>query len=483
MGESVRLHNKVFQGQEILGFKASFNGSDATLPPQVSEKRNDHFPEKRRCIVNPSGFWLAGSGGSTRDPPGNSDFFDQGFHEVLQGQEMVKEFPSFGGLAFENQSEDGGFKILKSCISGRSSPELLEDFCTFMQPCSLSAQTSSPSSVLLFQRPIRQLPRSHSLFDSNERKKTEGISLIDPFGSFKTSGQQKTFDQPCYLEFGFTKEHYEIGTKFTPPILKNSRSILHGSDRSCRLFGFPLTESIPDANVTRDPPGNFDFFCKGVDFGESVRSLEVLQGQEIVRVSPSFRQLAVKSQSENDRFEISKPFIAGRACAEPLEDNFMKPSFSSVRVSSPSSVLTFQQPSSQLQSSHSLHETNEREKEEGINLFDPFSSFKESDQKPASCHPCYLGFGFAEEHYGIEANFSRPDEKNSQSFLRRDDGGSRLFGFPLTEKIPVANVVTGSLIGASIESSFSRQMPLMSSMAARGWVLPLATYFRNPVSS
>lgn len=241
LGESAK-YRKVLQGQEILSFKAPFNGGDATLP-RISEMRNGCFPEKR-CIV------------TTRVSPGNSDFFNNCldleesvlFHRVLQGQEMVPLSPSIHQLDVESRCENGGFKTLNSCITGWSPAAPLQGYYALMQPCSSSsAQVSSPSSVLMFQRPASQLPSSYSLYETNKREKAEDINF---FGPFCSSGRQQTSNY-------FVKEHFGFGTSSTQLIEKNQQSFLHGDgDSGCRLFGFPLTGKIPVANVVSGSPSD-----------------------------------------------------------------------------------------------------------------------------------------------------------------------------------------------------------------------------------
>ncbi|KAL0906146.1 hypothetical protein M5K25_024614 [Dendrobium thyrsiflorum] len=264
--ESARFQ-EVLQGQEIFGFKAPYNGGDATLP-QLSEMRSHHLPEMRRCIANPNSCLLAGSGGSTRVPPGNSDFYFQGtgfgesvrFHKVLQGQEIVPVLPSFRGMAVESRRENDGSKIFESYGTGRCSAAPLQGYCTFIQPCTPTAQVSSPSSVLMFQHAASQLPCTHSLYDANEKEKADNSNLSGPFSSAEVDHVQQTasttrvhqqafFANAFNQGNGFTKEHCENLSKYKAPVLKNSQSILHGNGSSCRLFGFPLTEKIPVTNV------------------------------------------------------------------------------------------------------------------------------------------------------------------------------------------------------------------------------------------
>lgn len=264
--ESARFQ-EVLQGQEIFGFKAPYNGGDATLP-QLSEMRSHHLPEMRRCIANPNSCSLAGSGGNNRVPPGNSDFYYQGtgfgesvrFHKVLQGQEIVPVLPSFRGLAVESLRENDGSKIFESYSAGRCSAAPLQGYCTFIQPCTPAAKVSSPSSVLMFQQAASQLPCTHSLFDTNEKEKADDSNLSGPFSSAELTHvqqasstihvqQRASASNVFNLGNGFIKDHCENLTRFKAPVHKNSQSILHGSGGSCRLFGFPLTEKIPVTNV------------------------------------------------------------------------------------------------------------------------------------------------------------------------------------------------------------------------------------------
>ncbi|PKA59100.1 Auxin response factor 2 [Apostasia shenzhenica] len=261
--ESARFH-KVLQGQEILGFKAPCNGSDGTLS-QVSELRNHHFPELRRCVANPNSCMVASSGAPTRVPVGNSDFLFKGigfeeslrFHKVLQGQEIVPVIPSYRGMVIENYKENGGIKIYETHAGAPRCSAPLQGYCTLMQPCTSSAQVSSPSSVLMFQQASSQLPCSP--YGANEREKAEN--------SNSHIGQPTSLSKSYYLGKVMSSEHCEIGSGSTQTFQKNFMSnIIHGRESSCRLFGFPLTDKIPVASMVAgslsDPPslmeGNID---------------------------------------------------------------------------------------------------------------------------------------------------------------------------------------------------------------------------------
>lgn len=261
LGESARFH-KVLQGQEIFGFKTPYNGSDATLP-QLFAMRNHHLPEMRRCIANPSSCLLAGSGGNTRVPTGNSDIYFQGtgfgesvrFHKVLQGQEIVPVLPSFRGFNVESLKESDGSKVFESFNAGRCSAPPLQGYCTYIQPCTSAAQVSSPSSVLMFQQATSQLPGTHSLYDANERDKVDDCNLSGPLSSAEaTHVQQGSFSKVFNLGNGFVKDHCENVASFTVPVQKNNQSVLNSSGSGCRLFGFSLTDKIPVANSLNEAP-------------------------------------------------------------------------------------------------------------------------------------------------------------------------------------------------------------------------------------
>nr|WDA53371.1 auxin response factor 15-like [Erycina pusilla] len=262
--ESARFQ-EVLQGQEIFGFKAPYNGVDATLP-QLSEMRSHHLPEMRRCIANPNSCSLAVSGGNIRvPPPGNSDFYYQGtgfgesvrFHKVLQGQEIVPVLPSFCGLAAESLRDgNDGSKLFESYGTGRCSAPL-QGYCTFIQSCTSAAQVSSPSSVLMFQQAASQVPCTHSLYDTSEKEKADdnNINLPSPFSSAEAAQVQQETSATRMQQQASAADVFNLGnrcenlTRFKAPVHMNNQSILHGSGSSCRLFGFPLTEKIPITNV------------------------------------------------------------------------------------------------------------------------------------------------------------------------------------------------------------------------------------------
>ncbi|XP_020595811.1 auxin response factor 3-like isoform X2 [Phalaenopsis equestris] len=253
--------------------------------------------------------------------------------------------------------------------------------------------------------------------------------------------------------FGF-KSPYNGGDA-TLPHLSEMRS--HHLPEMRRCIANPNSCSLAGSGGNaRVPPGNSDFHFQGTGFGESMRFHKVLQGQEIVPVLPSFRGLAVESHRENDGSKIFESYSAGRCSAPPLQGycTFIQPCTTAAQVSSPSSVLMFQQAASQLPCTYSLYDTNEKEKADDSNLSAPISSAEGTRVQPAS---------FTTRCENL-TRFKAPVHKNGQSIIHGSGSSCRLFGFPLTEKIPVTNVVASSLnesplIEPSIKSSFPSQRP------------------------
>lgn len=230
---------------------------------------------------------------------------------------------------------------------------------------------------------------------------------------------------------------------FKAPFNRNDSTLSSFSEMRSACFGEKRFIA-----AAKHPPVKSDAFYKGLDLGESVRFHQVLQGQEMAPVSPSILQLPVENQLENVGFKTLKPCIAGWSSAALPRGyhTFLQPS------SSPSSVLMFR---------HSLHKTNEREKADGINFFDPLCS---SGQQPASTSS-------VKKHFESGTSSTQHIETNGHRMTRDGYSDCRLFGFPLTGKIPAGNGVPDSFCNApsltvtGIDSSFSRLWPQMPAKA------------------
>ncbi|KAK8968551.1 Auxin response factor 15 [Platanthera guangdongensis] len=284
------------------------------------------------------------------------------------------------------------------------------------------------------------------------------MSLFAGGGGYQSLGESARFHKVLQGQeiFGY-KTPYNGGDATLPQLsamrnhhLPEMRRCI-ANPNSCLLAG--------SGGNARVPPGNTDIYYESTGFGESVRFHKVLQGQEIVPVLPSYRGFGVKGLQELDGSKIFEPYNAGRCPAPPLQGycTYIQPCTSAAQVSSPSSVLMFQQATSQLPSTHSLYDSSEREKADDCSLFTQFPP-----SEAARLHHSSSTMAFNEN----VTNFTVPVQKN----IIHGGGGSgcRLFGFSLTEEIPVANVVGSSLseapslIETSIKSPFSNQRPQMS---------------------
>ncbi|EHA8586815.1 auxin response factor 3 [Cocos nucifera] len=246
---------KVLQGQEIMGLKTPY--CNDMLKSQISEVRNHQLSKIKRCIADASNCMLAGSGNGFRIPVGNSDFpykrFGESvrFHKVLQGQEIVSSIPAYQGAAADARIENGGLRVFSQASSAGSRwPVTFQEFNSLANSCTTSsAQVSSPSSVLMFQQASSQLPGPNLVYNVPNHNKGERSNLS---GLFATGKKASLPCPSCYMGDDCIKEHYGVEEVHT--FDHSNRNILPSSRKSCRLFGFPLTEVNPVANGVDGAP-------------------------------------------------------------------------------------------------------------------------------------------------------------------------------------------------------------------------------------
>ncbi|XP_077226710.1 auxin response factor 15-like isoform X2 [Tasmannia lanceolata] len=233
-----------------------------------------------------------------------------------------------------------------------------------------------------------------------------------------------------------------------------------------------IRRCIPDANGSqiigmgsgsRIPMGNSDTSYKGIGLGESVRFRKVLQGQEIFPLKPPYGGgvPADRRVQENGGFGIFEgvqmPRIGSRW--PPLMQRYntqVQPSAPLPQVSSPSSVLMFQQANGQVPCSNSAYGVNNLNRgDQGtyVGLFD-------SAEASIGCRPHYagedLGSMFPLYHISKEKNHhgtvqtpghvTKADSKDRQGILPTGKSGCRLFGFSLTKDTTVSNEVDANPI-------------------------------------
>lgn len=219
---------------------------------------------------------------------------------------------------------------------------------------------------------------------------------------------------------------------------------------------------IPDPNLSWAtgteksviiPLGNPYSSSKSIGFGESVGFHKVLQSQEIYRLEPLYRgvqdntlaldvgsfgifEAALMSSSGSRR----PTFLQGY-CSSQLH-----PAKHSVQVSSPSSVLMFQQARRQAPCPYSKYGMNNNRGEE-----DTYFGCFENANSPHGPHYAVedLKRMYPQYHLSREPNYpgtvhspvpvNKAGSWNSPVVLPTDKTGCRLFGFPLTKEAPPVN--------------------------------------------
>ncbi|XP_026448420.1 auxin response factor 3-like isoform X1 [Papaver somniferum] len=167
---------------------------------------------------------------------------------------------------------------------------------------------------------------------------------------------------------------------------------------------------------------------KGVGFGESDRFPKVLQGQELYSKAPQMRGLVDNRSHDSGEFGYldgvhrSTNGSAWPAMLRGYSD--VQTRAPSVKVSSPSSVLMFQQASTRAANpGHAYAFNNNHEKEDSASMFAP-ELWKEH-QLMDFMHP--------------PTSFVNRAGLMGERGLATSRNGCRLFGFPLTEETQVAN--------------------------------------------
>ncbi|KAJ6826714.1 auxin response factor 15-like isoform X2 [Iris pallida] len=198
---------------------------------------------------------------------------------------------------------------------------------------------------------------------------------------------------------------------------------------------------------SRVPVGNSEFAYKCTGFGESYRFHKVLQGQEIFPRNSPYQGASIDSRAENGGFagyfEGMHTSSAGRRGTEPFQgySGLVPASTSSVQVSSPSSVLMFQQ-TSQVPWTSLVYESNKRDKGEDGSYcgFSNLSKLSSGQEASLPCRPYYTGNELNQEHTEptkyAHGCVIEPGSKDDHNIGRND---CRLFGFSLTDRIPVAS--------------------------------------------
>ncbi|KAM4100789.1 hypothetical protein ACB094_05G093800 [Castanea mollissima] len=205
----------------------------------------------------------------------------------------------------------------------------------------------------------------------------------------------------------------------------------------------------------RNPIVNSDLSYKGTGFGESFQFRKVLQGQEIFPSSPYGRAPATNEAHDNGGlgiFDGVQVLNSRKGWSIMMQGNnaHMRPSAPSMQVSSPSSVLMFQQAINPVSNLSSVYNFNNMEEQRISNQNLLVSETIGGKLTPSA----YSGLSFCKKDQGgmnssgFEHNqlgISLPPFANRSTFGGSQDlvssckSSCRLFGFSLTEEKDVAN--------------------------------------------
>lgn len=251
--ESAQFH-KVLQGQELLGYRTHDNAAVATSQP--CEARNMQYIDERSCSNDVSnnirGFPRLG----VRTPLGNRGFSyhcsgfgeSQRFQKVLQGQEVFR--PYRGTLVDACLRNDRFHQQDGSHVSS-----LVNKWHTQLHGCAfrgppapapvLPSQSSSPPSVLMFQRgnsKMSQFEFGYGPLDKNED---------DRAAMFGHAGGIEGTEQPLMLQTrhisGEMRNSHTTVENFHPVVAIGKDGPDNGkvNTTSCKIFGISLTEKVP----------------------------------------------------------------------------------------------------------------------------------------------------------------------------------------------------------------------------------------------
>ncbi|RRT77559.1 hypothetical protein B296_00006634 [Ensete ventricosum] len=182
-------------------------------------------------------------------------------------------------------------------------------------------------------------------------------------------------------------------------------------------------------------------------FSKSLGLHKVFQGQEVFSNHPPILGAYSDAHARNgayDFFDSLHTFhaVSRLSTASLGYGTIVQPSSSSIQASSPSSVLMFQEASSK---TSLVQPVPCRNGQDGGSCFANLSGIEALHRKEAALPiwPPIMGFHFGnQQHKMIEVHAPIMDNKlyteNDQNVSQND---FRLFGFSLTEKIPVANSV------------------------------------------
>ncbi|KAK9267087.1 hypothetical protein L1049_009505 [Liquidambar formosana] len=246
-------------------------------------------------------------------------------------------------------------------------------------------------------------------------------------------------------------------------------------------------------NGVRNPLGNSGISFNSIGFGESFRFHKVLQGQEKFPSPPYGRGPIANLAHENGGLGILDGVQVpssrnGLSALMQRYNTCVHPSAPSTLVSSPPSVLMFQQANSPVSTFIPMHAAKNQEKEQEISnwsLVDFTDAYGGKFTSPSPCdrsfrredHGGMSCFGQLKEHHQLGIPHpplvTQSAFRGSQNLAPSCKSSCRLFGFSLTEEGHAANSdnhtpVTSSLdTGNSFPPRFEEQLHPKPPVATR----------------
>ncbi|OEL30685.1 Auxin response factor 15 [Dichanthelium oligosanthes] len=250
-GESAQFH-KVLQGQELLGYRTRDNAAVTTSQP--CEARNMQYIDERSCSNDGSNNIPGVPRLGVRTPLGNPGFSyhcsgfgeSQRFQKVLQGQEV---FRPYRGTLVDACLRNNAFQQQ----DGSHAPSVVNKWHTQLHGCAfrgppapmLPSQSSSPPSVLMFQRGNTKMSQFEFGHDSLDKNEDDTPAMFGHAGGIG-GAEQTLMLQPHHVSGEVRNRHMTV-EKFHSGVAvgKDGHENREVDTNSCKIFGISLTQKVP----------------------------------------------------------------------------------------------------------------------------------------------------------------------------------------------------------------------------------------------
>ncbi|KAE8716976.1 Auxin response factor 15 [Hibiscus syriacus] len=271
------------------------------------------------------------------------------------------------------------------------------------------------------------IPSSNSLLSSGSKRNRVGL----PSGFMVPDGiGASDFMEP--LRFQRVLQGQEIWG-FNPCYDSAASHNMHRSETRRSFHSSNGSGIAAIGNVGREPLVNPNISCKTVGFGESFQCHKVLQGQEIFLSSP-YRKASIVEETRGNESpgvpsvgKLSGTRSGWSSSMQGYDTHSpIQPSAAFTQISSPSSVLMFQQASNPVPNFNLMHNFNDPENYHGVSSF----------CTPIKCTKLLVSSTGGHDSHGRDhVTMDSFCHSNDSAFRNKQELASscRLFGFSLTE--------------------------------------------------